>query len=89
MKPASVPFTDPVQRIADELVREKGGAIGAFKAYSKPNCKSCGGKGFIATLKRAGATDKEPRVARPCGCVQKRLRKEAQRRIQEKHENLR
>lgn len=73
-----------MKRYLTEILNEGSNNLEVAAKFAKRNCSNCGGNGFTATLKRAGAAESEPRVARICGCARARLMKEALRR-KEKH----
>ena len=69
-----------LQRFVNEIFAAGPDRLAVATHYAKSNCSTCGGNGFLTFLKRAGAAESEPRVARLCGCARKNLLKEAQRR---------
>lgn len=76
-----IPFTDPLQRKVNEILNGGKTPLDVAQLYAKKGCRSCGGDGFQTFLQRPGATEKEPRTARLCGCARKRIIAEARKRL--------
>lgn len=74
---------DPLEKYIQQVMSEGVSPIEVAAKYGKRSCKTCRGNGYLTMLQRAGATDKEPRLARMCGCARKEIRKKAQRLMQE------
>ncbi len=71
----------PVERMVNAIVKEFPTVLDAAGHYARGRCTACSGDGYVTVLQRAGATEKEPRTARVCGCARKKIFREAERRV--------
>ena len=74
---------NPLKKHIDALFDEGPTHLDVAKRFAKRNCGTCGGDGSQAFLQRPGATDKEARTVRLCGCTRRRIRRAAERMMAE------
>ncbi len=70
-------LANPLQPFIDKIFKEGPTDLDVAGRFAKRSCSNCRGNGYVAFLQRAGATDKEPRTARLCGCARKAIQRRA------------